>query len=110
MKKIVMLCSRGDSSSLVYNKLNEHFQIEKVIIEDSVSTKNLLKRRVKKLGLVTVAGQILFMVLIVPFLKKSSANRKKEILEEYGASVDLYQHMLLRRSDCEGYEDTGARP
>lgn len=88
MKKIVMLCSRGDSSSLVYNKLNEHFQIEKVIIEDSVSTKNLLKRRVKKLGLVTVAGQVLFMVLIVPFLKKSSANRKKEILEEYGASVD----------------------
>ena len=45
MKKIVMLCSRGDSSYLVYNKLSEHFSIEKVIIEDSVSTKNLLKRR-----------------------------------------------------------------
>lgn len=88
MKKIVMLCSRGDSSSLVYNKLSEHFLIEKVIIEDSVSTKNLLKRRVKKLGFVTVSGQVLFVGLIVPLLKKAAANRKKEILNEYGASVD----------------------
>ncbi len=88
MKKIVMLCSRGDSSCLVYNKLSEHFSIEKVIIEDSVSTKNLLKRRIKKLGFMTVLGQVLFVGFIVPFLKKSSVNRKKEILKEYGASVD----------------------
>ena len=79
MKKIVMLCSHGDSSCLVYNKLSEHFSIEKVIIEDSVSTKNLLKRRIKKLGLMTVLGQMLFVGFIVPFLKKSSVNRKKEI-------------------------------
>ncbi len=88
MKKIVMLCSRGDSSSIVYNKLSEHFSIEKVIIEDLVSTKVLLKRRIKKLGLFTVLGQILFVCLIVPLLKKSSADRKKEILNIYGASVD----------------------
>lgn len=88
MKKIVMLCSRGDSSYLVYNKLSEHFSIEKVIIEDSVSTKNLLKRRIKKLGFLTVLGQVLFVGTVVPFLKKSTENRKKEILEEYGASVD----------------------
>ena len=88
MKKIVMLCSRGDSSYLVYNKLSEHFSIEKVIIEDSVSTKNLLKKRIKKLGFATVFGQVLFVGMIVPFLKKSAKNRKKEILKEYGASVD----------------------
>lgn len=88
MKKIVMLCSRGDSSSLVYNKLSQQFSIEKVIIEDSVSTKNLLKRRVKKLGLMTVLGQVLFVGIVVPFLKKSSADRKKEILKEFNASVD----------------------
>lgn len=88
MKKIVMLCSRGDSSYLVYNKLSECFSIEKVIIEDSVSTKNLLKRRIKKLGFLTVVGQVLFVSTVVPFLKKSTKNRKKEILEEYGASVD----------------------
>lgn len=88
MKKIVMLCSRGDSSYLVYNKLSEHFPIEKVIVEDSVSTKNLLKRRIKKLGFMTVLGQVLFVGTIVPFLKKSAKNRKNEILKEYGASVD----------------------
>ena len=88
MKKIVMLCSRGDSSYLVYNKLSEHFSVEKVIIEDSVSTKNLLKRRIKKLGFMTVLGQVLFVGFIVPFLKKASVDRKKEILNEYGASVD----------------------
>ena len=88
MKKIVMLCSRGDSSSIVYNKLSEYFSIEKVIIEDSVPTKKLLKRRMRKLGIFTVAGQVLFVGAIVPFLKKSSAARKKEILKEYGVSVD----------------------
>lgn len=88
MKKIVMLCSKGDSSSIVYNKLNEHFSIEKVIIEDSVSTKTLLKRRMKKLGFFTVFGQVLFVGLIVPFLKKSSAGRKEEILKIYNASAD----------------------
>lgn len=88
MKKIVMLCSRGDSSYLVYNKLSEHFSFEKIIVEDSVSTKNLLKRRIKKLGLLTVLGQVLFVGTVVPFLKKSTKNRKKEILNEYGASVD----------------------
>ncbi len=88
MKKIVMLCSHGESSCIVYNKLSEVFNIEKVIIEESVSTKNLIKRRIKKLGLFKVIGQILFMALVVPFLKKSSSKRKTEILNTYNASVD----------------------
>lgn len=88
MKKIVMLCNHGESSCIVYNKLSEVFNIEKVIIEESVSTKVLIKRRIKKLGLFKVVGQLLFIVLIVPFLKKSSSERKAEILNTYNASVN----------------------
>ncbi len=82
-----MLCSRGESSNIVYNKLSEVFDIEKVIIEDHVSTVSMIKRRIKKMGLFKVLGQILFIVLITPFLKKTSSKRKKEILNTYNASV-----------------------
>lgn len=88
MKKIVMLCSLGESSCIVYNKLSEVFNVEKVIIEDSVSASSMIKRRIKKLGLFKVAGQLMFIVSVVPFLKKSSAKRKTEILKTYNASVD----------------------
>lgn len=88
MKKIVMLCSRSESSYIVYNKLSEIFDIEKVIVEDSVSSITLMKRRIKKMGIFKVAGQVLFILLVVPFLKRSSSERKKEILNEYNVSVD----------------------
>lgn len=88
MKKIVMLCSRGESSYIVYNALSEEFKIEKVIVEDDVPTKTFIKRRIKKLGLMTVIGQIMFVSIVVPILRKVSSGRKQEILKEYSASID----------------------
>lgn len=82
--KVVILCSKGDSSAIVYNELKEQFDIAKVIVENDVPKKVFIKNRIKKLGLFKVIGQIFFTVLIVPVLKKKSATRKQEILKEYG--------------------------
>jgi methionyl-tRNA formyltransferase len=82
-KKIVMLCNHGDSSRIVYHRLSQHFDITKVVMEDSVSKKKMIQRRIKKLGIVTVFGQLIFQVGICKFLKKSGRARIAEIKQEY---------------------------
>ena len=90
--KIVLLCSEGDSSAIVYNALKKHYKIDKIIVEDDVPRKTFLKRRIKKLGFFKVLGQIAFSVGIVPFLKRKSKKRKAEIVQENG--LDLTANYL----------------
>lgn len=78
-KKIVMLCNQGDSSKIVFNYLSQFYKFEKVIVEQSVSKSTMIKRRIKKLGVIHVIGQLLFQVIICRFLKKSGAARVAEI-------------------------------
>lgn len=87
--KIVMLCSKSDSSIIVMNKLNEIYNFEKIIIENKTSRKTFLKRRIKRLGLFKVIGQILFVKLAVPVLKRESKDRRQAIINEYELNLDL---------------------
>jgi methionyl-tRNA formyltransferase len=80
---IVMLAGEGESTNIIYNSLKEEFAIERVIIEEPVPKSQFLKRRVKKLGLVKVFGQVLFQVTVVPYLRKSSRARIQEIKESW---------------------------
>ncbi len=89
MKKIVILCKKGDSSAIVYNTLSRYFSIEKVIIEGKTPFKTFIKRRIRRLGIFKVFGQLIFSAAIVPLLRKESRNRKLEILKEYNASNDI---------------------
>jgi methionyl-tRNA formyltransferase len=81
--KIILLSDGGFSTRVMYHALSKHFCIEKVIVEQSVSKKKLIKGRIKRLGFLPVFGQLLFQVGISPIISKLSINRKKEILEEY---------------------------
>ena len=76
------MAKKSESTTLIYNSLSEVYEIEGVILEQPVSRKKFLKRRVKKLGYFTVLGQILFQLLMVKFLKIISQNRINEIRGE----------------------------
>ena len=78
-----MLAAEGITTNILYNSLKDEYDIEAIIIEQPVSRKELLKKRIKKLGTWTVLGQILFQVSVVPFLNFFSSNRKREILDNY---------------------------
>jgi folate-dependent phosphoribosylglycinamide formyltransferase PurN len=78
-KKIVILGGIGNSTNIVFNALNKHYGIYKVIIEEKESTKLFLKRRLKKLGLIKVFGQIIFQIFIAKPLNLISSKRLKEI-------------------------------
>jgi len=82
-KKIVLLAGEGFSTRVLYNNLKKEFQIEKVILEDSISRLQFLKRRAQKLGVTRVIGQILFQAGVVPFLKKRSQGRIREITSQF---------------------------
>ena len=63
-KKIVLLAGKGVSTNIIFNALNNEFGIHLVILEEKENQKIFLKRRIKKLGLWTVFGQILFLIFI----------------------------------------------
>lgn len=82
-KKIVFLASDCESSLWVYNALKQNFTLQKTIIENLVSKKILIKNRIKRIGIIKVAGQIAFSVFINPCLSFFSKKRKAELINEY---------------------------
>ena len=82
-RKLILLARNGTSTRILYNSLKNDFEIEAVILEKPVSSKEFIKKRVKKLGFAKVAGQVLFQFSIVPILRLISAKRIKEILHVY---------------------------
>lgn len=79
--RIVILASRGEKANILYHRLSETCQVEKVFLEESVPRGELLRRRIKKMGFKKVAGQILFKGLVAKPLEKSSRRRLQEIKE-----------------------------
>ena len=78
--KIVLLAGPGISTRVLYHALKDEFEIDHIILEAPVSKKQLIFRRIKKLGLLTVIGQVFFQLMVVNLLNFFSASRKKQIL------------------------------
>jgi hypothetical protein len=54
----------------------------KVFIEKPISKKIILKNRIRKIGFLKTAGQVLFLILVYPFIS-SRKKRLQEILSHY---------------------------
>lgn len=91
--KIVLLAGKGISTNILFHALNKEFPIHSIILEEPVSRRQLLVRRIKKLGLWKVASQVLFQLIIVKVLNFLSAKRKAAILQANGL-----QHLPLPSS------------
>jgi folate-dependent phosphoribosylglycinamide formyltransferase PurN len=94
-KKIIFLASDCESSRWVYNALKNDFEFTAAIIEKPVSKKTLIKGRLKKIGLILVTGQIMFSLLIVPFLKMKSKRRKAALQNQYQLSSEGFNPAKL---------------
>lgn len=82
--KIVMLTSACFSTTVIYNEVNRRYPVDRVITEEPMRGMALARRRMKKLGWFRAGGQILFSLLIVPFIRRSSTARMKMINQHYG--------------------------
>lgn len=85
---ILVLGGRGESTNAVVNTLADHYDNLSFIQEDDMSMGIFFKKRIKKLGVITVLGQIAFMIFISPYLRKRSKNRIEEIKQTYALNVD----------------------
>lgn len=94
-KKIVLLAGQGFSTHAVYHAITEALPIAHVIIENPVDKKTFLKRRIKKLGFITVVGQVLFQAFVVPLLERGARKRKQQIMAETGLNGNAIPAQLV---------------
>jgi folate-dependent phosphoribosylglycinamide formyltransferase PurN len=84
-ERIVILgTDRAEPTLAVCNYLVERFPECIIVYERRESRNDFLRRRIKKLGLLTVAGQVAFQTIAVPVLKKLSVRRIGQIRAEFG--------------------------
>jgi folate-dependent phosphoribosylglycinamide formyltransferase PurN len=84
-ERIVILgTAHAEPTLAVCNYLVERFSKCIVVYERRESRHTLLRRRLVKLGPLTVAGQVAFQTLAVPLLKKLSIRRVVEIKSAFG--------------------------
>lgn len=87
-KRIVMMAGKGMSTNILYQALQQDFEIEKVILEDKVNKSAFLKKRVKHLGIWKVAGQVIFQATIPGILRSASKSRIASILHQAALTSD----------------------
>ncbi len=84
--RIVLLASDCPSTRIVYHAIFQVFPDVFVILEDRVSGHQLIRRRFRTLGVVTVTGQLLFMLIVLPLLRYRGAARIEIIKRDAGFS------------------------
>jgi phosphoribosylglycinamide formyltransferase 1 len=81
---VVVLATDGPSTRIVYHALERELAGVRVVLEQPVSRLKLLRGRLKKLSALEVAGQLLFVSVANPILRREAGGRIEEIKREYG--------------------------
>lgn len=77
--RAVLLLGRDEFSNIVYNALVEIADIVAVIQEQPPPKVKMARRRIKRVGVLRVADQVLFITLVAPILKRTSSDRVEAI-------------------------------
>lgn len=80
---IVMVGIDSPSTRILYHALAPTLPIDAVLIEPRVPRVRLLRARLRRLGGWTVTGQVLFQVILLPYLRARSTRRSAEILRDH---------------------------
>jgi len=75
-----MLVGKDPVSNILYHALAQSFPIDAVIREAKPSVSTFLRRRIRKLGLGQVLGQLLFVAGVLPFVTYRSRRRLQQIV------------------------------
>ncbi|QDT12272.1 formyl transferase [Planctomycetes bacterium K23_9] len=84
---IVLLCGDGESSRAVYHALAGKFGSMSVVMEQGPSRMKMYRRRCKTLGWRVVFGQLCFLLGIVPWMKRCSFKRSRELQDLYQLDI-----------------------
>ncbi len=81
--KVVLFTSNGINGNIVYNFLKENYTVPLVVLDSPTSKSKMIKRRIKRLGIVKVFLQLVFMFFMTPLLSWESKSRKKDLLKNF---------------------------
>jgi hypothetical protein len=93
---IVFLGQDGSTTRIVWNAIKTAFPTARVVLEDPVPRVQLWRRRAARLGFVTVVGQALFRILLVPILNRFGKDRIGEIKRQYRLDDSPITNGVLR--------------
>lgn len=91
-QQIVIVTAGGRNPQILINALHARFGHVSVLLEQPESKKLFLKRRIRKLGLITATGQFATMVAS-KFGKRFTGKRTAEILRQY--DVDDHENPAI---------------
>lgn len=80
--KVIILATEGATTQLLFAGMKHCTTHVSVVLENPISKKTILKRRIKKIGFLKTAGQVAFLTAILPFIP----TRKKRIAELIASS------------------------
>ncbi len=82
-KKILLLGGHDEATRIVFNALQKEFGVHAAIIENKEPLSIFLKRRIRRLGMITVMGQVAFQFLVAKPLAFFTRKRKAQIIMDY---------------------------
>jgi methionyl-tRNA formyltransferase len=89
----------------MYNGIAHLVDMQCVVIENSPSGKAILLNRIKKLGALSVLGQVLFL-LVNKLFAQASKGRIRELITSYGLLDSAIPERVIRRVDSINDEGT----
>lgn len=98
-KRIIILGGNSISTNIVFNYLDNKYGIFLTIIEEKEPLNIFLKRRIKRLGLLTVLGQIIFQVVVVKILSLFSKKRIAEIIKKNNLNTNSIPASKIEKVD-----------
>jgi folate-dependent phosphoribosylglycinamide formyltransferase PurN len=102
--RVVLLAGDGPASRIVWNALRARFADVHAIVEEPPRRADLLRRRVKRLGAVTVAGQLGFQLAVQPWLRRGGQARIRQIMREHGLDASPFTDAVHRVPSVNGGE------
>ncbi|TEA78750.1 formyl transferase [Allopusillimonas ginsengisoli] len=90
----------------MYHALAQDFHVLAVIQENRPSRKTLLQRRVKKLGLPKVSGQLLFMAYDRLYLHNRQQKKIDELIERYNLNTQAFPAAIVKTVNSVNDPDT----
>ena len=79
---VVLLAGPGESTNVVANFLASRVPALVVVVEDSPSRLAMTRRRALRVGWYTATGQVLFVTLVQPVLRRRGRRRRSVILAD----------------------------
>ncbi len=81
---VVIVAIDHPATRMLYHALSDTTAIRAVVVEERIPRERLLRARVRRLGVVTVLGQVAFQAILAPYLRARSATRAGEIARQHG--------------------------